>query len=193
MKPFLVMLICWLAGIGRAAAAGDGDGLSKRIRAMAEPTENHERLGALVGRWRARGFVRLTPDTNPEMATCQAEYRWVIGNRFVEQTLSCLVVARKLNALGHFGYDNYTQSFVGSWLDNYDTGIKTLEGESSGSSIAFRLTHNDPRFEEKVTHDAALTIESGSSHRWQIFERDPKTGRRVAVVDIRYTRIEERP
>ena len=161
---------------------------------MAKPGARHRVLLPLVGRFRFRAFFRLTLDDNPESAHGVAESRWILGERFVEQEIRGRRATRTFEGRLILGFDNYSETYVGSWLDENDPGITTITGPPSadGRTLLLEVESNDPRFEGRHRREGELTIESDSRHVLRFFERDPSSGVRVVMAEISFERLPDR-
>jgi hypothetical protein len=168
--------------------------LRKRMEEMAQPRAEHELLAPLVGRFRFRAYVRLSPDDNPESAHGVAEARWILGRRFVQQEIRGRRATRSFEGRLILGFDNYAERYVGSWLDENDSGITTISAPRSEDGRTLRLTVelNDPRFEGRRRREGELLIEDETTFVLRFFEAEPSTGARVAMAEIRFERVDER-
>jgi hypothetical protein len=92
--------------------------------------------------------------------------------------------------MGITGFDNISQKFVSTWVDNHNTGIVNGTGEASdgGKVMRWNFTVNCPitrkptvmRHHEQETGENARTLE--------IFGREPKSGKEYKAMRIEFTR-----
>lgn len=194
-------LIAGALGAGRESAQELGPrALRQRMKEMAEPGPHHRALEPLLGRFRFRAYFRLTLDDNPESAHGVAESRWILDGRFLEQELRGRRLTRSFEGRLVLGFDNYQQTYVGTWLDEYDPGITTLTGPPSadGRTMAFEVLGNDPRFAgqppfaNKRRRRGELVIESENRHVLRFFERPAAGGDEITMAEITFERVAER-
>ena len=119
----------------------------------------------------------------------KAEFKWILGNRFIQQTYSGSMMGQEFDGLGLFGYDNYKKKFISTWVDSISTTKNDAEGllDRSGKVINFYGT-----LDEYLTgeHDKPVKYVLDMSDEDQIrFEiHDLAIGKDSMVVEIRYTR-----
>jgi hypothetical protein len=94
------------------------------------------------------------------------------------------------NGLGITGFDNVSQKFVSTWVDNCNTGIVNGTGEISpdGKVLTWNFTVNCPIAKKPtiMRHNEVLTGENTKT--LDIFGSDPKSGKEYKAMHIEFTR-----
>jgi hypothetical protein len=126
------------------------------------PAPEHERLQRLVGKW------TLTAGGAKEKGT--AEYRSILGGRFVTEEIKVPVGRFTMEWLGVYGYDKQKKQYTAVWVDNMDTTTEIAQGEAGadGKVLTFRGEHTDPHTGQPASYvyritrdgDAKITIET---------------------------------
>lgn len=160
----------------------------EQLKSAGSPGEGHQILDRLEGRWKVRGFVRISEKTNPEMVSGTAKLNWILGKRFLQQDFTCSKVDIVLNGLGILGYDKLRDEYVGVWCDSANTGIASLSGKSisSGEGIVFQIEQTDLRSGERVKGRAEILFNPNGGYRYSVFMQNG--GELVEVVRLDYKR-----
>jgi hypothetical protein len=141
---------------GQDRAAGNPRDFAKRGATGPE----HERLQRLVGAW------TLTAQGTKEKG--RAEYRSILGGRFVTEEIKLPFGGFTMEWLGIYGYDKQKKRYTAVWVDNMDTTTEIAEGDASadGKVLTFRGEHTDPHTGQPASYvyrvtrdgDAKITI-----------------------------------
>src|SRR5205814_3010647 len=91
---------------------------------------------------------------------------------------------------GISGFDNVSQKFVGSWIDNMGTGIMNGVGELSKDSktMNWSFTMTCPIAKKQVTIRQVETYPDADTMTLEMYGPDPKTGKEFKSMRIEFTR-----
>jgi hypothetical protein len=131
--------------------------------------ENHKRLEPLVGEW---NLAIKFSDEQGAQTQGKAEFRWVMGGRFLVETVKAEIGGQPFEWMGWHGYDNHKKKYVSVWIDNFGTGIDTLEGafDESKSMLVYRGERDDPATGGKTGVKWVITIKSKDRFTVEMFE-----------------------
>jgi hypothetical protein len=123
------------------------DDMMKAYMAASQPGEMHKHLAKGVGTWEGKVKSFEVPNQPPEESTCTSTATSMMDGRFNK-----LETSGEMGKMGHFegfglyGFDNVSQKFQQTWIDNMGTGMMTGTGELSADSktMTWSLTYNDP-------------------------------------------------
>jgi hypothetical protein len=75
-------------------------------------------------------------------STGTAEGKALLGDGFVQTTVSSTFMGKPFSGVGVSGYDKARKKFVGTWMDSMSTGIGRIEGtaDTSGKVITSQMT-----------------------------------------------------
>jgi hypothetical protein len=106
----------------------------------------HEKFKEMVGKWDAESKMWVAPNTQPTVSKGTAEYRLILGGRYVEQKFTCDMNGQPFEGLSIFGYDRIKKKYVSIWMDNMCTGIMLSEGimDATGKICTYYGTSDDP-------------------------------------------------
>jgi hypothetical protein len=92
------------------------------------PDENHEVLDRLIGTWSQQATLWKEPGAEPASAEATAEYRWILGGRFVVGEWVAYEPGRVFHAKDIVGYDRFRGQYNSLWVDNTSTAFTTASG-----------------------------------------------------------------
>lgn len=159
--------------------------------AAGTPGKMHEHLAKGVGTWHGKGQMWMGPGGEP----MSCEYTSTISTMMDGRYVKCKIDGNMpgmgpFNGFGINGFDNVSEKFVSTWVDNFSTGIMAGTGELSpdGKTLTWSYTFNCPmtrkpaimRQIERTTGDNTMTLEA--------FGPDPKSGKEYKMMSIDFTR-----
>ena len=72
-------------------------------------------------------FIPGAPEPLREKGT--ATFSVIMGGRFLQQEFTCTLGGEEFTGQGLTGYDRFRKTYVGSWVDNMNTGITNTTGQ----------------------------------------------------------------
>jgi len=159
--------------------------------AAGTPGKMHEHLAQSVGVWHGKNTMWMGPDTEPVMSECTATLTSMMDGRFVKcECAGDMPGQGPFNGFGIYGFDNVTQRFVSSWVDNCGTGIMNGTGELTpdGKTMTWNYTYTCPISKKPTVMRQVETTTGPDSKSWEIFGTDPKSGEEYKMMRIEYTR-----
>lgn len=159
--------------------------------AAGTPGEMHEHLTRDAGVWVGKITMWMGADSQPSQSECTMTLTPIMDGRFVKcEIAGDMPGMGPFNGLGIYGYDNVTQRFVSTWIDNYGTGIMNGTGELTpgGKVMTWEFTYNCPIQKKPVTMREVETTTGPNARTFEMFGADPKTGKEYKMMKIEYTR-----
>lgn len=155
----------------------------------AQPGEHHAHLEALIGLWTIHTKWRYTPDAPWEESTGTAEFKWIMGRRYIIEKIVSPMGDQKFEGMGILGYDNTTKKHFSTWIDNMSTTLMTSEGtcDASGKVVTLYGTHTDPMTGGKKKQKTVSRIINDDKHVFEIFDR-AEDGKEYQSLVVTYTR-----
>jgi hypothetical protein len=136
------------------------------------PAAEHERLQKLVGTW--------TLTTGGAKEKGRAEYRSILGGRFVTEEVKLPFGGFTMEWLGVYGYDKSKKQYTAVWVDNMDTTTEIAQGEADadGKVLTFRGEHTDPRTGKPAAYVFRITRDGDTNLTIEMIEgaREGKEG-----------------
>jgi len=143
------------------------------------PGPMHQHLARSAGTWSGTNTMWMAPGMPEMTSTCTDTVTMEFDGRYAKAEFRGEIPGMgPFHGIGYSGFDNVSQKFVGTWMDNHGTGIMTGTGtlSSDGKTLTWSYTYNCPmrkgpaimRQVETYTGDDAMTLE--------MFGNDPKSG-----------------
>ncbi len=159
------------------------------LKQLATPGEHHRRLDALAGKWELAVKWRNTPDAKWAESKGVAEYKWVLGGRFLLEEFKYDMGGQPMEWLGIYGYDNFRKHYTTVWVDNMGTNTEFAEGQydPKGGVFSYAGEQDDPATGGKRKFKWLITVEGQDKVRFDSYDQEPpgKYFKNTEVVAIR--------
>jgi len=155
------------------------------------PGPMHARLAKLAGTWNGKAKQWMAPGTEPMTSEVVEVITSIMDGRFIQSEMSGEIPGMgSLKGLGFAGFDNVSQKFVGTWLDNHSTGIMNGTGElsSSGDTMTWTYGYNCPVTKKPATIRQIERSPDANTRVFEMFCTDPKSGKEYQCMRIEFTR-----
>jgi hypothetical protein len=153
------------------------------------PGEHHKHLEALAGKWNLVVKFKAEPEAAWEESKGMADYKPILGSRFVAENAQCEVFGQPFEWMGFLGYDNHKKKHIAVWVDNFGTGTEYAEGECdlAGQVITYLGEQEDPQTGGKSKYKWVITVESNDKMMIEMYQIDD-TGKEFKNMEIVGTR-----
>jgi hypothetical protein len=155
------------------------------------PGKNHEFLFKGVGKWQGKNTMWMAPDAPPLVTDCTSTVTSIMDGHYVKvETVGEMPGMGPYNGQGTYGFDNVSNKFVSTWIDNHSTGIMTGAGQLSpdGKTMTWTFTFNCPLTKKPAVMREIDTTTGPNSQTIEMFGADPKTGKEYKMISIELTR-----
>src|SRR5262245_29341505 len=163
----LAIVLAVLAGQARAEDAKKRTPSPKDLlKALAEagkPGAEHKKLQPFVGNWTFTLKLWTDPSQDPAVMKGTVEAKWIMGGRFVQETVKCECDGGKtVEGLGLLGYDNAQKKFTAVRACGICGTIQNTLSTSDTSGKKFTCTTEEccPVNGEKVKGRNEVIVES---------------------------------
>jgi hypothetical protein len=180
--------------LGLAAGAGAQETKAekstvKALEAAMTPGEGQKRLEFLIGTYDVNVRVWLDPAKPPIESTATSVGTWVLGNRYVQQMLSGHVMGEAWNGIGYAGFDNVSQKYVVTYMDDGSTGMEWYTGtmNAAGTNAKLTGTMNDPVTGKAIPIELRLRIDPKGDHVTELWQAD-RSGKLQKTMELEYVR-----
>jgi len=159
--------------------------------AAATPGKMHERLKEDVGVWHGKNTMWMAPGADPIECESTSTVTPLFEGRFTR-----CEIKGEMPGMGPYdglmisGYDNITQKFVSTWVDNMSTSIASGEGELSkdGKTLTWTFTCNCPLTKKPVAMRQIETVTGPGTKTLEMIGADPKSGKEYKMMRIELTK-----
>ena len=107
---------------------------------LAKPGEAHQKLDFFAGEWETATTVMGRPVEHGTQTI-----KWILGGRYLQSTVTGMLMGQSFEGLGLMGYDNYKKKYTSVWCDNQSTTLLTSEGlaDQTGNVITLYGTMDE--------------------------------------------------
>lgn len=156
------------------------------------PGKMHEQLAKSVGTWVGKSQMWMGPTAaEPARGECTQTITSVMDGRYITGDMTGeLPGMGPFKGFGITGFDNVSQKFVGSWIDNHSSGIMQGVGELStdGKTMTWNFTYNCPITKKSAIVRQIETYPDNKTQTFEMFTTDPKSGKEYKCMRIDFTR-----
>jgi hypothetical protein len=96
---------------------------------LAQPGEHHKRLDSFAGKWKVNGRSWFEPGKPPTDFTGSMESAWLLGGRYLQSVHKGQFFGMPFEGRAIDGYDNATNEYFSTWIDNMGTGVLVFRGK----------------------------------------------------------------
>jgi len=161
------------------------------MMAAGTPGKMQEYLAGDAGTWRGKTTMTMYPGAEPATSECTSTVTPIMDGRYVK-----VEMAGEMPGMGAFtgfgiaGFDNVSQKFVSTWIDNQSTGIGYGTGELSpdGKTLTWEFNFNCPITKKPTVMREVDTVTGPNSKTLEMFGPDPKTGKEFQMMTIELTK-----
>lgn len=110
-------------GQREAAMSAEQQAMMQAWEDAATPGEAHAWLMEDAGTWDVTQTMWMEPGAEPLVVHGTAVREPILGGRVLRETVSSTFMGESFTGIAHTGYDNVTDTFWGTWMDNLGTDI----------------------------------------------------------------------
>ena len=160
----------------------------KAMVAAATPGETHKMLAKSAGTWTATVTMWMQPGAPPTTSTAEATNEMVLGGRYLKSTNKGNMMGQPFEGIGYTGYDNVKKQFVNSWVDNFGTGIMTMNGswDDATKCITYTGSMADPVSGKDMPVRELWKFVDDNHQVMEMYY--PVNGQDFKAMEIKYTR-----
>ena len=147
----LAIAVAFASGQEKKGAPPGTEEMMKKMMELGAPGEHHKKLDALVGSWETTMSMWMEgPGKPPARSKGSAEFRWVLGGRYLVQEVKGMMMGMPMNGIGYNGYDNLRKKYTMFWIDDMGTVMSTGDGnyDASGKVLTLYGKMDDPTTDE---------------------------------------------
>jgi len=173
------------------AAAASPEALFAAIAEAGKPGPEHKKLEPLAGKWTYTSKMYMVPGQDPVESSGTAERKWILGGRFLEETIIGTGPDGKteFEGRGTIGYDKQQKKYTYGWMCSMGTETIQSLGDSDvkGKNFTFETEMFCPLRGKKVKGRDEIEIQSPDRHVLTTYQFDD--GKELKVMEIIATRV----
>jgi hypothetical protein len=148
-------------------------------------------MAKMEGKWKMQVTSWMKPGAPPMKNEGTAEFRTILGGRFLEQEVhgADMGGGQHFEGRGIDGYDNVTKTRFASWVDNMGTGEMTLRGKcpAAAKTCTMKGKVSDPTAGKEVPVTTTTTLKDDNTFTMEMTGPGPD-GKPFKNMEIVYTR-----
>lgn len=121
------------------------------------PGEEHAKLAEDVGTYTYTNTFWMEPGAEPSVSEGQMIIEPIMDGRYFKETHTGSAMGMPFNGIGLNGYDNVTQEYVSTWMDNMGTGIMIFKGNYEDGQLIMTTTTTNPMTRMSEMHKIVRT------------------------------------
>jgi hypothetical protein len=155
------------------------------------PGKMHQHLAEGIGNWTGKQTMWMAPGAEPVKSELTSKCEPLMDGRFVKVEIKGEMPGMgPYNGFGIYGYDNVSQQFVSTWIDNHSTGIMNGTGKlsSDGKTLTTTYNHICPITKKPTVMRDIETITGSNTKTIEMHGTDPKSGKEYKMMVLELTR-----
>lgn len=155
------------------------------------PGEMHQFIAKGAGTWKGTSTMWMGPGSDPMKSETIATISMVMDGRYAKCEYAGEIPGMgAFNGLGYSGFDNVTQKFVSTWIDNHSSGIMQGTGSLSADkkTLTWNYSYNCPITKKPAVMRQVETYKGDNAMTLEMFGNDPKSGKEYKMMSIDFAR-----
>ena len=152
------------------------------------PGPMHEMLAKSVGEWKTISKFWMDPAGDPMVVEGTGKTEMILGGRYQKMTSYSTMMGMETEGISTIGYDNATEEFTMTWIDNIGTGTAIAKGkyDESTNSIIMNGTMVDPMSKQEMNFKQIFKFMDDDHHLLEMFL--DYNGKEFKSMEIEFTR-----
>jgi hypothetical protein len=152
------------------------------------PGSMHEMLAKSVGEWKTVSKFWMDPAGDPMVVEGTGKTEMILGGRYQKMTSYSKMMGMETEGISTIGYDNATEEFTMTWIDNIGTGTAIAKGkyDESTNSIIMNGTMVDPLSKQEMNFKQIFKFMDDDHHLLEMFL--DYNGKEFKSMEIEFTR-----
>jgi hypothetical protein len=174
-RPYIAALAAAFVGsiglAGSTAAQEPNEAMAEMMaayQAAATPGPAHEKLAAMAGSYTLTAKWWQDPDAPPQVSTSAVMRKMIMDGRYLVEEVEGEMYEQPFTGMGITGYDNTTEQYVTTWLDNMSTGLFVMTGNlDDEGKLVWWGEYQDPVTKEAMKMKGVTTAVSDTEERYE--------------------------
>ena len=188
MKKVIFTLFAAGASLVAAAQQADQAAAMKAWEDYKTPSSVHKMIAESDGKWNNETTMWMDPSAPPMKSKGTCVNKMILGGRYQQSTFTGTMMEMPFEGMSLLGYDNKTQTFTNTWVDNMGTGTMTLHGkwDDATKSITFTGKAVDPMSGEEMPIREVFTIKDKDHQVMEMYQT--MGGQEMKAMEVKFTR-----
>lgn len=185
----LASLVLCLAYAGPAPAqeAADEAAMMAAWQKAMTPGPAHQELATHAGDWTYTSKMWMQPDAPPMESTGKSKIEAIMGGRYIAENVEGEMMGMPMKGMSVTGYNNITQMYESTWIDNMGTGIMLAKGTKDGDTLTLVGSTMDP-MGNMLKVKMVTTFKDKDHYTFEYYSDTPDGTEMAKVMEMAYTR-----
>jgi hypothetical protein len=152
------------------------------------PGPEHEKLASMAGDWSLEVKSWMDPAAPPEVSQATAHREMILGGRVLSEHVNGTMMGQPFEGMGTTGYDNVTDKYWGTWIDNMGTGMMLSSGTYDADSKSMNMTGEFPDPTTGGMKSVRMVVRHESDDREVMEMYEMRGEEEVKTMEIVFTR-----
>ena len=167
----------------------DSAATAKAYENYMTPSKSHEMLAKDTGVWNADMTFWMPGNPEAQKEKSKAEYKMILGGLYQEGKYSGDIFGMPFEGKGLMAFDNETEEYISTWIDNMGTGIMVTRGKYDEASKSITLFGDQvvPGTKKSKKVKEVITYMDDNSQKMEMFDlfEDRKETKTMEIVSKR--------
>jgi hypothetical protein len=167
----------------------DSATMQKNWQAYMTPGSEHQLMASWNGKWDGEVTMWMSADAPPAVSNMTSENTMIMGGRYQQSVNKGSFAGMPFEGRSLLAFDNAKKIWISTWIDNFGTGIMTMEGtwDEATQTMTLKGKEMDPMtFKEKDCRQT-FTVVDKEHQLMQMYETTPD-GKERKTMQVHYTR-----
>jgi hypothetical protein len=163
--------------------------MMQKYMQAATPGPEHQKLAKLAGKWKMDVTAWMTPGAPPEKSDGTAEFKTILGGRYLQQEVKGTMGGQPFEGQGTMGFDNVTKERFATWTDSMSTGLLVMRGKcpADAKKCTTKGQGSDAAAGKMVSFTETTTMTDDNHFTFELRGPGPD-GKQYKMLEIKYTR-----
>src|SRR5262249_12545524 len=192
MKIAAALLLCTTAALAEEAKkpSPEEQAMMEKYMKAATPGPEPQAMAKRAGKWNLKVTAWMAPGAPPQTSNGTAEFRSILGGRYLEQEAHGDMAGQPFEGHGIEGYDNVTKEHWGTWGDNMTTGVMVMKGKCKDPKKCTETGKmSDAVAGKAVSVSTTMTVKDDNTMVFEMHGPGPD-GKPFKTMEIVYTRAQ---
>jgi hypothetical protein len=186
---FLIASAAALADEPKKEMSAEEKAMMEKYMKAASPGPEHAQMAKMAGKWKVQVTSWMKPGAPPMRSEGTAEYKAIMGGRFLEEEVHGDMGGQPFEGKGTSGYDNVLKERWGTWVDSMGTGTMLMKGKCAAGSkkCTMKGKSPDPIAGKEVPFTWAVEMKDDDTFVMEMTGPGPD-GKQFKNLELVYTR-----
>lgn len=150
----------------------DSATINKAMMDYMTPNEAHMNLAKENGIWDEELTMWMHAGATPQTSKATAEYKMILNGMHQEMTHKGDFMGMPFEGRGTMSFDNATQEYVSTWVDNMSSGVTNMRGELDKETNILKMEGQsiDPVTKQLKTMKEVITYIDSNTHKLEMYD-----------------------